>query len=153
MLISNNCEWFPLWWRENLVKHQAVSEYYENVCLQHFLMPFISLLIAQCVKKGHIQARLNLIFLKILLKQTSNSFNTKFGTQYKNAKSSYQVRGNLNHFFGTNCSSFMLKQCKRHYFYQNGQKITVWRSLCELIIKKIFLKTISYEIFDTNSSF
>ena len=32
MFINNNCASFHLWWMENLVKHQKVSEYYENGC-------------------------------------------------------------------------------------------------------------------------
>ena len=32
MLISNNRASFHLWWKKNLVKHQKVSEYYENGC-------------------------------------------------------------------------------------------------------------------------
>ena len=32
MLISNNRALFHLWWKENLVKHQKVSKYYENDC-------------------------------------------------------------------------------------------------------------------------
>ena len=34
MSISNNCAFFHLWWKENLVKHQNVSKYYENYCRQ-----------------------------------------------------------------------------------------------------------------------
>ena len=30
--ISNNCASFHLWWEQSLVKHQAVSKYYENDC-------------------------------------------------------------------------------------------------------------------------
>ena len=36
MFISNNRASFHLWWKENLVKHQKVSKYYEmivNYCL------------------------------------------------------------------------------------------------------------------------
>ena len=32
LFISNNCASFHLWWKENLVKHQKVSKYYENDC-------------------------------------------------------------------------------------------------------------------------
>ena len=32
MYLSNNCASFHLWWKENLVKHQKVSKYYENDC-------------------------------------------------------------------------------------------------------------------------
>ena len=32
MFVSNNHALFHLWWKENLVKHQKVSKYYENGC-------------------------------------------------------------------------------------------------------------------------
>ena len=32
MFTSNNRASFRLWWKKNLVKHQKVSEYYENDC-------------------------------------------------------------------------------------------------------------------------
>ena len=32
MSISNNCASFHLWWNENLVKYQRISNYYENDC-------------------------------------------------------------------------------------------------------------------------
>ena len=43
-----------LWLKEYLVKHQEVSKYYENGCLQIFRFPFKSLLIAKFVKNSHI---------------------------------------------------------------------------------------------------
>ena len=48
--------------------------------------------ITKFVKKSHIYARIYFIFLKTVLKQTWNCFNTKFGPQWKDQKSSYQVR-------------------------------------------------------------
>ena len=32
MFIRNNRPSFHLWWKENFVKHQKVSKYYENDC-------------------------------------------------------------------------------------------------------------------------
>ena len=43
MFISNNLTSFHLWWKENLVKYQKVSKYYENDCVQNFLLLFLSL--------------------------------------------------------------------------------------------------------------
>ena len=54
VFISNNDPSFHLWLKENLVKFQKVSKYYENDCLQIFLLVFISLLIAKFVKSSHI---------------------------------------------------------------------------------------------------
>ena len=56
------------------------------------------LLATKCVKNSHIYARIFLIFLKNVLKQTWNSFNTKFQAQWKDRESSYQVRIILEHF-------------------------------------------------------
>ena len=92
MFISNNCASFHFWWEENLVKHQKVSKHYENDCLQSFLLLFMSLLTAPIVKNSHIYTRVYFIFLKTVLKQTWTFFNTKFQPQWKDLKSSYQVR-------------------------------------------------------------
>ena len=50
------------------------------------------LLTAKFVKNNHIYAITYFIFLKIVLKQTWNAFNTNFWPQKKDHKSSYQVR-------------------------------------------------------------
>ena len=69
MFISNNRAWLCLWWKENLLKHQRVSKYYENDCLQNLLLHFMSLLTTRFVKNCHIWAGIYLIFLKKVLKQ------------------------------------------------------------------------------------
>ena len=43
-----------IWCKENLVKHQKVSKYYENDSLQHFLLHFMSFLDAPVVENSHI---------------------------------------------------------------------------------------------------
>ena len=50
MFISNNHQSCLLPRQENLVKHQKVSKYYENDCLQNFLLLFRSLLTPKFVK-------------------------------------------------------------------------------------------------------
>ena len=52
----------------------------------------MSLLTALIVKNSHILGRIYFIFLKNILNQTWKAFNTKFGPQWKDRKSSYQVR-------------------------------------------------------------
>ena len=54
MLINNNHALFHLWGKENLVKHQEVSKYYENDCLRNFVLLFMSLLRAPTAKNRHI---------------------------------------------------------------------------------------------------
>ena len=92
ILISNNRPSFHLWWKENLAKLQQVSKYYEKDCLQIFLLLFMSLLPTKFVKNSHIWGKIYLIFLKNVLKQTRNSFNTKFQAQWKACSSSYQLK-------------------------------------------------------------
>ena len=53
----------------------------KNDYLQNFLLLFISSLVANFVKKSHIEARIYFIFLKKHTKTTVNSFNTKFEPQ------------------------------------------------------------------------
>ena len=54
--------------KENLVKHQRVSKYYENECLQNFLLLF-SFVRAAIVKNSHIWTGIYFFFRKNLLKQ------------------------------------------------------------------------------------
>ena len=54
MFVSNNRASFHLWRKEKLVKHQNVSRYFENDCLQNFLLLFMSLLTAPIVESSHI---------------------------------------------------------------------------------------------------
>ena len=70
VFISRNHELLHLWSKENLVKHQKVSKYYEDDFLYSFLLLFMSLLTAPNVKNSHIYARIYFIFLKNFLKQT-----------------------------------------------------------------------------------
>ena len=92
MFLSNNRPSFPLWWKQNLVKHQQVSKYYEKDCLQIFLFLFMSLLPTKFAKNSHIWIKIYFILIKIVLKQTWNSFNTKFQAQWKAWWSSYQLK-------------------------------------------------------------
>ena len=50
----------------------------------------MSLSIAKFVTNSHIYPEIYIIFLKNVLKQTWNSFNTKFRLRWKDGKSSYQ---------------------------------------------------------------
>ena len=48
-----------------MIKHQNVSNYYENDCLQKAILLFVTLSTASIVKNSHIYARIYLVFLKI----------------------------------------------------------------------------------------
>ena len=76
MFISDNCAFFHLWWKENLVKHHRVSKYYENGFLQKFLLHYMSSLTAKFVGDSHIYTRIYFSFLENL-KETWNAFITK----------------------------------------------------------------------------
>ena len=58
MFVSNNCASFLLSCKEDLVKHQKVSKYYENNFLLNCLLFFMSLLTTPVVKNSHIKARI-----------------------------------------------------------------------------------------------
>ena len=92
MFISNNSPSIPLLWKGNLGKYQQVPKYYENDCLQIFLLLFMSLLPTKFVKNNDIWGKIYFIFLKKVLKQIRNSFNTKFEAKWKAWSSSYQVK-------------------------------------------------------------
>ena len=47
-----------------MVKHQKVSKYYDQYCLQNFILLFMSLLTAPIVKNSHILAGIYFIFPK-----------------------------------------------------------------------------------------
>ena len=51
MITSNNRVSGDLWEKQNFIKHQQVSKYFGNYCLENFRFLFISLLIAKRVKK------------------------------------------------------------------------------------------------------
>ena len=78
MFISNNWTWFHFQGKENLRKRQRVSKYYENDCLQNFILHFVSLLTAKLVKNSNILARIYFIFRKNVLNQSWNSSSTTF---------------------------------------------------------------------------
>ena len=64
MFISKNHASFHLCWNQHLVKHQKVSKYYINDCLQNFLLVFLSLLaVVPIVESSHSLARISSISL------------------------------------------------------------------------------------------
>ena len=61
------------------------------VVYKFFFLPFMSLLTGLIVKNSHILAGIYFAFLKNVLGQTWKASNTKFGPQWKDRDSSYQV--------------------------------------------------------------
>ena len=78
--------------KKKLLIYQKVSKYYEHGCLQKFLSLFMSLLTALIGENSHILGGIYFIFLKNRRRPTWKAFNTKFGPQWKDRESSYQVR-------------------------------------------------------------
>ena len=70
------------------------------------------LLTATIVKSNDIYTRIYFIFLKLVLEQTSKSFNTKFRPQQKGGKSSYKVRQLLAFFYNLVPLIFRLELCE-----------------------------------------
>ena len=106
IFITNYRVLFHMLWKENLVKHEKFSTYFENKCLQFFIiimfffcffcfflyfLLFMSLSTAPIVKKTYL-AGIYFIFLKNVLKQTWKSFNTKFRPQCKDRETSLPVK-------------------------------------------------------------
>ena len=85
---------FHLWWKENLVKHQNISKYYDNDCLQKFLLFFMSLLTAPLIKNWHFGWNL----LNLLMKCPRP--NLKDTVYFDNANSMYMVNQYLRHNWG-----------------------------------------------------
>ena len=92
ILISNNRPSFHLWWNENFGKLQQVWKYDEKNCLQIFLLFLMTLLKTKFIKNSHISSKIYFFFLKNVLKQTRNSFNTKIQAQWKACSSNYQLK-------------------------------------------------------------
>ena len=67
IMITNHYVSFHLWWKENFVKRQKVSKYYDYDCLQNFLLLFMSLLTAPISKNSPILAGISCIFPKNIL--------------------------------------------------------------------------------------
>ena len=60
--------------------------------MQNLPSLFMSLLRTLIVQNSDILAGIWFIFLKIVLRETWKAFNSKFGPQWKDQESSYQVR-------------------------------------------------------------
>ena len=79
-----------------------------------------------------------LCFWKIVVKQTWNSFNTKFQSQWKDQKSSYQVRHILGLLLPLNCYNFRLKYVEALRFTKNVKEIKFQGVCGELESKNSF---------------
>ena len=152
--INNNRTWFHLWWEKHFCKtSKSLIIYYESDCLQTFILFLIFLLTDKLVKTSHIYARILFAFAKNILKQTWNTFNTKLQAQWKDPKSSYQVRQILGLLLALNGSNFRLKQCERHLNCLICQRNKVWRRVRRVRIKKQFSEKITHKVSVTNSGF
>ena len=138
MFRSNNCTLFHFWWKKNLVKHQKVSKYYEIDCLQDSVFLFMFLLTVKFVNNSHIYESIFLFLVTNVLKQTWNSFNTKFQPHWKDRKSTYQVRQIFGPFLLLICSDFRLKQLESLQSYQKTQRNEVWICIGPIRIKREF---------------
>ena len=87
-----------------------------------------------------------------MLKQTWNSFNTKFQTQWKDRESSYHVRIILGLFCHSIALILGLNSVKELRVTKNAKEIKFEGVWGELESKK-FSETITHKIFKTNSCF
>ena len=79
MFISNN-------------RAKSLKILWKLLSAKFYFLHFMTLLTAKSVKNSHIKAIIYFIFLKNVLKQIWNAFNTKFQAQWKDRKRSYRVR-------------------------------------------------------------
>ena len=77
MFIANNRASFHVRWKDNLVKHQKFSKYFDDDCLQNFLF-FLSLLTAPIVKNSYILDGIYFVFLKRRPRPNWKSFKIQF---------------------------------------------------------------------------
>ena len=98
MFRKNNRPSFHFWCNDIFVKHEKVWKYYETHCVEKVIFLFMLLWTPIFVENSNISATIFFIFLKNLLKQTWNSFDTKFQLQGKDLRSNYQVKENFRNF-------------------------------------------------------
>ena len=122
MFISNNRILLHLRRKENLIKHQKVSKYYENICLQNFLFLCMSLLKALIVKNNHIETKTYFFFLKKLRKTNLKVFLYQILTSVKRSEKQLPSKSNFSTFLQFNCFNFSSELCERPYCYHNCQR-------------------------------
>ena len=111
------------------------------------------LLTTNFVKNGHILARISFIFLKSVLNQTWNAFNTKFLHQWKDRKISYQVKEGFGRFSNLIALTLGEISVKGFGFIKIIEEIKFEGTWDKLESKKEFLETIIYKMFETKGSF
>ena len=102
-------------------------------------------LTSKLVKNSDISARIFFIFLKNVFKQTGNSFNTKFQPQWKDQKSSYQVRQSLGLFYHL----ILHQKVSKALQLPKSQRNYVWKGLVQVKIKKKFSEIRTHKISET----
>ena len=98
--------------KENLIKHQKTSTYFENDCLQNFLLIIISLLAAPVVKKTHIESKIYLAFVKKHSKTNLKVYSYKIPTKVKRLEKQLSSKANFSRFLSLFKSNFRLNCLK-----------------------------------------
>ena len=142
MFITNNQNSFHLWWKENFLKHQKVSKRYDQHCLKNFLLLFIRLLRVPIFKKKKFVAELCIFFLKTRPRWNFKSLNTKFSSQWKDLKNSYQVKQILSLLF-------KLVTLILSYKYVKGLRVT--KNFKQIKFKRIWNKLEAKHCFQRQS--
>ena len=112
----------------------------------------MSLSTAKFVKKSRIMARPYFIFVKNILNQPWKAFNTKFQPQSEDQNSSYQVRQSFALFFNLIALTLVQNSVKSPTVTKIVKKIK-FEGVWEVRNKNRVPETISYKIFETESSF
>ena len=132
--IINKRALFHFWWKQNWVKFQKISEYYENDCLQNIGLFFMSLWKAPIVK----HSRLNYILLFLLknhVKTNLKIFQYRFSMSGKISLKQLASEANSGTILQLSCSKFSLKLWEKPDIYQNCQKVKFEGALNEFEAK------------------
>ena len=111
MFITNNYNSFLLWQKENLVKHQKVSKYYDQDCLKNFLLHFVSLLRGLIFKNSHFVADIYFIFIKTCPRSNFKGFQYQIWTSVQRSEKYLSSKTNFITSLQTSYSNFRLKLC------------------------------------------
>ena len=100
------------WWKENLIKYQKFSKYYDHGCLENFLLRFMPWLTVPIVEKCHILPGIYFIILKERSRRSSKVFQYQIWTLKKRSKKILSCKTNFSTFLQLSCSNYRLKLIK-----------------------------------------
>ena len=111
MFITNNQDSFQLWGKGNLVKHQKVSNYYDQDCLKNFRLYFMSLIRSPIFENSHFPAEVFFIFLNTRPRSNFKGFQYEIWISVKRSEKWLSNKTNFIISLQISSSNFRLKLC------------------------------------------